>query len=130
MNLVVLIIVFSIGNIRETFARSVVVSSAIGVQDSEAADARISQNDQKQISGNYISYLDNQAALLVDQIQQYKNKELSKEVQSRIEEFIMLKQQSNNQRQKRRPRLTPCLFKICNMGRKRQHHVLCTYKSD
>lgn len=57
MNLLLLIIVFSIGNIRETFARSVVVSSAVGVQDPEAANGRLNQNDLKQISGNEISYL-------------------------------------------------------------------------
>ncbi|CAG9761813.1 unnamed protein product [Ceutorhynchus assimilis] len=93
------------GSVQQAFARSLLLPASFG-------------NDAK-------AYFDNQEKLLDVRLQEDSSLDLLNNIEQL---FVMVKTKTTRGKryiQQRKYNLTPCFFKICNMGRKRvAHHNL------
>ncbi|XP_066148639.1 uncharacterized protein [Euwallacea fornicatus] len=125
MKLTLFIAVVSFGHFRELLAKSLLPGATIGVRP-DFANSRLSLEDRKK----------NNRELLKRQMRKLDVTQLDTPIddpstlnKDEVEQsFILVKMRTIRERGKRyiqqRSHLTPCLLKICNMGRKRQTHYM------
>ncbi|XP_066256199.1 uncharacterized protein [Euwallacea similis] len=134
MKLTLFIAVVSFGHFREILAKSLLPGAIIGVRP-DFVNSKPSLEDRKKVIEDAIDYFNNQELLKL-QMRKLDVTQLDTPIDNppalnkdEVEQsFMLVKTRTIRERGKRyiqqRSHLTPCLLKICNMGRKRQTHYM------